>query len=202
MSRRWRHLPFRRGKFFTGAEQRQLPIPPAIRQAGAWPRFGARLLDSRRRKIEPPWPQANQGQPWPSFTRQSYRQPDNFRIMRGQFQFTPVPPPHWCPPFTAQAGRDHRMPLRMPSRGVIRYFSIPVTNKWTPGVVVIRQAGTRRNMPFRRGKFLAYAVPHIPPPLSPTYTFTPAMSISGARVTWQTGGVRVTWQTGGARVGS
>ncbi|HMD93707.1 MAG TPA: hypothetical protein VKG80_13805, partial [Trebonia sp.] len=72
--RRWRGLRLRRGAYFGAPPVSPVPPqypPPAIRPAGSRPRWPARLLPSARRRSDPGWGQGNQGQAWPSFTRQA-----------------------------------------------------------------------------------------------------------------------------------
>lgn len=117
--RRWRGLRLRRGAFFTGAASSPVaPVPPpqAIRQAGSRPRLGARLLPASRRRLDPGWGQANQGQPLSSFMRQagSRARPFGARLRRGVFLFVPPAFVSAVPPQAIRPSRAHRAPLRVP----------------------------------------------------------------------------------------
>jgi hypothetical protein len=154
MSRRWRHLRLRRGKYIGPPPSSPVPAvppPPAIRQAGPWPRFGARLLPSRRRRADPGWGQGTLGVAWPSFIRQagSRNRPMRPVASRGR-RFDPpwFPPPPVPPPQLLRPAGSLRFGARLlPSRR--RHWSpgFGQANQGAAWPAFPRQAGTRARYP-------------------------------------------------------
>ena len=167
--RRWRALRLRRGAFFGGAASSPVaPVPPPqpIRQAGSRPRLGARLLPAARRRFDPGWGQASQGQPLASFTRQagSRARPFGARLRHGVFLFVPPPFVSAVPPQPIRGSRSARAPMRVP-RGRLWGPPIPQGSQGQAWPCFARprvQAAVRP----RRGCF--FAVPQaslaLPPP--------------------------------------
>jgi len=139
--RRGLRLPVQRGHRFDPPWFPPPPIPPPqfLRPAGSL-RTPARLLPSRRRRFDPGWGQANQGQAWPQFLRQPLT-PDRrgMRLLPSRRRrFDPAWPQGnqgqaW-PSFTRPASTRHRLPPAR--RGAIRPVVPP------PAAPVIAQQGT------------------------------------------------------------
>lgn len=151
--RRWRGLKLRRGAI-RGPLSSPVPPPyppPVIRPAGPL-RFGARLLPSCRRRFDPGWGQANQGQAWPSYIKPAESRPrwgPKLAASRGR-RFDPpwaIPAPPVPPQFLRPAGSLRLGARLLPSRRRTWGPAQPQGPQGQPWPSFTRQAGTRARYP-------------------------------------------------------